>query len=59
MDELDQILLRIKYALQSLTQGHQRELTHFIEHYASEYELLGDLNFDHMEMETKDAKKIN
>jgi len=59
VNEFEQILLRIRYALQSLNQTHQKELTNFIEHYASEYESRDDVDFEQINMEVEDAKKIN
>ena len=59
MDEFDQNLLRIRYALQSLSQTRQIELAIFIEHYASEYGTHDNTDFQHIDMEVQDAKKIN
>ena len=59
MNEFDQNILRIKYALQSLSHTHQIELAIFIEHYASEYGTYDNTNFQHIDIEVDDVKKIN
>ncbi len=59
MNDIDHLLLRLKYALMSLDVQKRSELVEFVEFYASQNDINQQSELEFAGIRMKDAKKFN